>query len=165
LDKDMLAERLWRHRGRLLRLAMSILANAQDAEDAVSEAAVRAFRHRGELRDEEKALQWLLSIVARASYDLIRKNGRERRAAGEMPRAMPVPVPATDSIYPLLFRLPAGDRQVLTLYYYEDMPAREIAAVLNVSAASVNMRLMRARRRLKAILEQEGVFSGAPKRI
>jgi len=165
LDKDKLAERFWQHRARLLRLSMSILANAQDAGDAVSEAAVRAFIYREELKDEEKTLPWLLSIVARSSYDLIRRNGHERRAKEGFASDTRATAGARDSIYPLLMRLPTRDRQALTLYYYEDMRATEIASVLDMSAASVNMRLLRARRRLKKILEQEGVFSGASKRV
>ena len=48
-----------------------------------------------------------------------------------------------------VLRLPEPLRAVIHLYYYEDLPVKEIASLLNISQASVKMRLVRGRKRLK----------------
>jgi RNA polymerase sigma-70 factor (ECF subfamily) len=55
----------------------------------------------------------------------------------------------------VLERLPAGDREVLVLRHLEQMPVREVAAVLGVGEGAVRMRLVRALGRLRDLLDHE----------
>lgn len=54
-----------------------------------------------------------------------------------------------------LGRLPEDDRLVLQLYYFEDMPVKEIAAALDLTPEAVRMRLSRGRKRFRKQYEQE----------
>ena len=53
-------------------------------------------------------------------------------------------------------RLNANDRQIIVLYYYQELSAREIAAVIGKTENAVLQRLKRARDRLKVFLEEAG---------
>ena len=58
---------------------------------------------------------------------------------------------------PLLMRLPEKERVPLELMYFENYPLEEIAAVLGIPRGTAASRLSRGRRRLKAIIEEEGL--------
>ena len=61
-----------------------------------------------------------------------------------------------DSVSAAIMKLRADDRQLLILYYYQELPVREIAAIIGKSENAVIQRLSRARKRLKNILLEAG---------
>ena len=131
MTRENMGRRVWEHRVPMMRLAVSMLKNPQDAEDAVGEAVVRAMNAAESLRSEEQLRQWLLSIVAHCCQDQLRRKKRER------------------TLDPKL-------SQVLALYYYEGYLTREIAQILGVPLSTVLMRLKRGRAKLKTLYEAEG---------
>ena len=66
--------------------------------------------------------------------------------------------PNEPTLCELLMRLPERDRLPLSLMYASDMPLERIAVVLGVPRGTAASRISRARKKLKAILEQEGYF-------
>ena len=56
----------------------------------------------------------------------------------------------------LIAQLPAGQREAITLYYYEGFSAQEVAQALGVPRPTACMRLSRGRKRLRWLLETEG---------
>ncbi len=77
MSPDELGKRVWELRGTLLRLACAIVRNPQDAEDAVSEAVVRAFENLSALRSDAAARPWLTRITVRCCYERARRSRRE----------------------------------------------------------------------------------------
>ena len=73
MSPDELGKRVWELRGTLLRLACAIVRSPQDAEDAVSEAVVRAFENLSALRSDAAARPWLTRITVRCCYDRLRR--------------------------------------------------------------------------------------------
>lgn len=158
MTKETLGQRIWENRNSLMRFALSIMHNGADAEDAVSDAVVRAMNDIGRLRSEEKLRQWLFSITAHCCYDLMRHKKREE-ATEDMGR-FDTPVfmaPLEGTVYDHIARLKPAFRQVLVLYYYEGFPVREIAKVLKMPLSTVLMRLSRGRQKLRDMYEAEGV--------
>lgn len=155
LNRTQLNEAVWAHHVPMLRLAMSILRHAQNAEDAVSQAVILAYQKAHTLREEAAVKQWLLTITARCCYDMLRRSKREL-LVNELPEASsPFLEPLGGTVLEKLSRLPAQQAQVLTLYYYENFSAAEIAQVLGIPRATVSMRMSRGRRRLKELLMEE----------
>lgn len=157
MSKEEMGRGVWEHHASMMRLAVSIVHNCQDAEDAVSEAAVRAMSSADGLRDESRLRQWLLSITAHCCYDCLRKKKREQPTGNVGLFDLPVFEAEPDNpVFQKLQTLPASLSQVLTLYYYEGYLAREIAKILRIPLSTVLMRMSRGRRKLKALYEAEG---------
>lgn len=152
MEREQLGEALWDMRANLLRLALSIVKNGYDAEDAVSAAMVKAMQHADDLRSTDSLRPWALRITARCCYDLLRRQKREAPVA--MLPETPV-LESSDDLYGELLRLPPVYGQVLILYYYEGFSTWEMASVLGLARTTVSMRLSRGRKMLKAVLEKE----------
>lgn len=160
MDRNQLDEAIWELRVPLLRLALSIVHQPQDAEDAVSQAVIIAYQKYGELRRNDALKPWLMKITARCCYEQLRKSRRE--APHDDPSSLQSALlePPRDSLYELLALLPSGVRQVLVLYYYESFSVTEIADTLGIPRPTVRMRMSRGRARLKQLLEQEELEGG-----
>lgn len=152
-----MGQRLWEHRVAMMRLAVSIIGGGQDAEDAVSEAIVKAITGAEKLRDESRLKSWLLSITAHSCYDQLRARKREVATDDISRFDTPVfePMPQ-DTVLEHIMALKQPVRQVMTLYYYDGYSSKEIAGILGIPLSTVLMRMRRGRQKLKLIYEQEG---------
>ncbi len=146
-------------------LALHLLHDAQDAEDVVQDAVLRAIRYFHTLRDEREAKAWFLAIVRRECY------GGRGSLASRVPtvsyEAAP-PVHLIDAAAPpdeavqrklLLERvaaaiagLPERLREVLLLREVQQCSYQEIARITELPIGTVMSRLSRARLRLAAEL-------------
>jgi len=144
-------------------LARWLLRNEQDAEDAVQEACVRAWRAFDRFRGGD-ARAWLLTIVRNVCYSHLRQHRREP-ALEEFDEAAHVAAGATAEARALAWReirsdllrqalesLPAEFREVIVLHELEGLAYREIAAVAGIPLGTVMSRLARARHKLQAVL-------------
>ena len=142
-----------RYAASLYRLAFSYLCNRQDAEDVLQEVFLKFLRHRPVFSAEEQCRAWLMTVTANQCRDLLRSPWRRR--VGELNEAQSLSAPEPES-YPevaaALAQLPAKDRAAVYLFYYEELPAKEIAAVLHMTDSAVRTRLSRARGKLKDLL-------------
>lgn len=143
-------------KNQMYALAIGILKNEADAEDAVQNALLSAFEHLDDLRLLGKVKPWILKILVRECYDIA---GRRHRYVdlSELPQtAAPTEdMDAKHSLWSAVSRLQATYREVIILFYYEDLSAKEIANILNISEESVRQRLSRARAALRVLLNKE----------
>ena len=152
---QQLEEQLWEHRVSMLRLAWSILRHAQNAEDAVSAAILQAYSRADSLRDEASFKPWLMRITVNCCYDLIRKEKRERALMENVDPSALFTCERQDTLLEIIGQLPPEIAQVLVLYYYENFSTAEIARALKVAGSTVRVRLLRGRRRLRELMEEE----------
>lgn len=151
-----LDEAIWTLHVPMLRLALSILRHPQNAEDAVSQAVITAYQKIDSLRNPDAFKPWMMKITARCCYDFLRRGKRELPAAEPVSSDAGVFVePLQDTLYAKIQRLSAGQARVLTLYYYENFSADEIAQILGIPRTTVSMRMSRGRAKLKAMIEEE----------
>ena len=149
-------------RQRCLREARRILGNRDDAEEAVQEAFIRAWRKRAACRTPGAPLPWLLQITRNESMRLAAR--RSRRQASEIPEAEPEAAPsgpAADAeldqtltsvaTEQALSTLGEEERRLLRLRYEEDMTQGQVAAALGVPEGTVKVRLHRVRARLRGV--------------
>lgn len=140
------------------RLAVTILHDRAEAEDAVQEATLKAWRAIGRLRPGSNVRAWFLTIVANQCrsqrrgrwWSLVRLADTERHGSAA---ADDVVVARTD-LARALARLSADDRLAVYLRYYEDLPLDEVAAVSGISLAAARSRVSRAVGRLRLQLEE-----------
>jgi RNA polymerase sigma-70 factor (ECF subfamily) len=145
-----------------VREATRILGNRDDAEEAVQEAFMRAWRKRAACRTPAAPLPWLLQITRNEAMRLAAR--RSKRQASEVPEAEPESVPAPPATENALERtlttlateqalsvLGPDERTLIRLRYEEDLTQGQVAAALGVPEGTVKVRLHRVRARLRGV--------------
>ncbi len=133
------------------RLAFGMLRNREEAEDAVQEAALSAWKHRKTFRPGADPKPWFFAIVANRCRSTRRNRwSRLLRQADPVAQSGPTPdVEADMDLRRAVNRLGHDDRLALVLRFYVDLPYEEIAAVIGISEAAARSRTQRAVRRLR----------------
>jgi len=138
-----------------VRTAYLILGNRPDAEDAVQEAFLRAWKFRNSLAKETSVRPWLYRVVVNTCNSKLRQDipRRERSDPDHDLDITPI-VEATDrfavtnDVTRALKDLPVHLRIVVVLRYYAELSEREIAIAIGRKPGTVKSRLHEARRRL-----------------
>ena len=152
-----------RYREPALALALNILTNFQDAEDACQEGFLRAYKKMHTFDLERNFRNWFYALLSNACLDQLRKRknffqfvGRFRKeqpSAAEAQSAARVSAGEFDFRY--LRGLSPAERASLYLWSQEGCSGEEIAAVLGCSRKTAYVHLFRARTKLKAALKGE----------
>ena len=139
------------------RVAYGLLHDPDEAEDAVQEAAFKAWRRLGNLREGSSLRPWFLAIVANQCRNVSRSK-RWSVVKTEPPdaEARSVDVAAAVDLRRALRRLGHDERLIVVLRYYLDMPFDEIATTLGISPKAARNRVERAVRRLRPIVQIQG---------
>ncbi|MFI7020503.1 sigma-70 family RNA polymerase sigma factor [Streptomyces sp. NPDC050164] len=150
--------RMWSHREHLLKVARRRSMSAEDAEDAVHEAMLRAAE-RPDL-DEERLAAWLTTVTMRLCVDRYRQVNREAEVRTSPTLIAPGPVPVEEAVCDraeakwLAVRsgeLPARQAEALRLKS-EDLDVGQVAVRMGLSYRTVESLLARARRTLRQSL-------------
>lgn len=167
-DVEAYAELVARHRDRLLRYALRMLADGDDADDVTQETFVRAYRSLATCEDPSRFGGWIFSILAnrcrtagarRARREAVFVStgaGADEWSDGGGPVATdPAVDPAADAggrIERAMMQLNAAHREAFILKYVEDLSYEEIAVVTGAGISALKMRVSRARDFLRAAL-------------
>ena len=137
----------------MYRLALAMLHNRQDAEDAVSEAVLMAYEKRHTLRDRNRFKSWIMQIVANEARRIY---GKKRRITPmeDMEAYMPSFRDENHELWDVVMQLEPAHREVIMLYFYERFSIKEIGRILHVPEGTVKSRLSRAKKALKEMLEE-----------
>jgi RNA polymerase sigma-70 factor (ECF subfamily) len=152
------------HLPTLRRRARASTRNDADAADLVQDTIERALRALPTLRRDSNIVAWLMTIMRRRAIDLSRQGQLRRRslpddlvAVPSPPAYSPVPwenIGATE-LRQAISRLPALLRTTLELRLLERLPCRDIAQRLSIPLCTVHTRLLRARLRLRPLLQPQ----------
>jgi RNA polymerase sigma-70 factor (ECF subfamily) len=140
------------------RLACGMLHDAAAAEDAVQEAALKAWRKRAHLRPGADPLPWFLAIVAnecrsmtrRRWWSVLRTESLDPAVAPEEDRVV-----RRADLRQAILRLSPRDRLVVILFFYLDLPLEEVARIAGLSVGAARARLYRSVKKLRPGLEFE----------
>jgi RNA polymerase sigma-70 factor, ECF subfamily len=138
------------------RLACAMLHDHHAAEDAVQEAAFKAWRKVSQLREGSDMRPWFLAIVANQCRSTRRSPWWSvlRADAPEIASGLPEnAVLEGIELRKALRAMDPGKRLVLVLHWYLDLPLDEIAAVTGTSLHGAESRLLRATQELKKRME------------
>jgi RNA polymerase sigma-70 factor, ECF subfamily len=140
------------------RLAFSMLREQQAAEDAVQEAALKAWRNVRRLRSDTQTLRpWFLTIVANQCRSMRRSPWWQVLRLADSPEQVSLDAISDDHIdlVRALQQLPREQRMTLALRYYLDLPIDEVAGVLGISVSAAKSRIRRALSALEPIASSE----------
>lgn len=151
LDKDAFAAGVQDCKCNMYRLALSMLRNQSDAEDVVSESIVKAYEKIESLHNPHKFKSWMMQIVANESRNLYRRQKRLDYTADTESMNL-VQNDEHQELLDCVMRLDGGFREVIVLFYYEQMQIKEIAQILKISEGTVKSRLFRGKEQLRKML-------------
>jgi RNA polymerase sigma-70 factor (ECF subfamily) len=153
--------------------ALAILGHEADAQDAVQEAFVAAWRSLAGLRDADRFEAWFGRIVVNACRMSLRKrrgvreitvqsahgdasgNVADLRERPSQDRPLADIAASADAFDRAFDRLTADERALLVLRHRDELPVADIAARLGIPAGTVKSRLFAARRALERALARE----------
>lgn len=138
-------------------LALNLLGNVTDAEDAVQEAFLRAYRNRDNFREGATLFTWVCRILINTCYDVGRRRSVRRDHAALDERPLEPRSPSGDHPLRLTLERAISElapiyREVFLLFEVEGYTHREVAAILEIPDGTSKARLSEARRRLREAL-------------
>lgn len=155
--REAFSELVRRHQRRAYVVARAIVINHEDAEDAVQEAFLHAYKAIDRFLPDQAFGAWLHRIVANAALDVTRR--RKVRDADELPETVASPFrdPAESSelrtrLKDALETLPARQRSVIVLHDVEGFKHAEIGRMLDIPEGTARSDLHYARSHLRRVL-------------
>ena len=141
----------------LLRSAWGLTGSRAVAEDVVQDCFTSAWKYRAQLRQPELARAWLFRIMRRHALRHVAPGPQAFDSGGDGEEAseQPSPDPGIDDqldVVRALTRIAPIHREVLVLFYFDDMPTAQMAEALDIAPGTVLSRLTRAREALRIAL-------------
>lgn len=151
----------------LLFYVRRLIPAEPDALHVLQDVWLKVFTGLGTLRDPSRLAPWLYSLTRRTLMDHLRDQyARHALLSTDDVVDVPDPAPgaadtsgwflAAEEVYVGLSRVSVVDREVLTLYFLQDLSIDDIAHVLRIPPGTVKSRLFNARKALRQVLSQQG---------
>ena len=160
-DTEAYARLIDRHHDRCARIAERIIGNHEDAEEAVQDAFLRAYKALGDYEDRERFSAWLTRILVNQCRTVLARTRRRESLFLDLdPRTLGTATydPAPQSRWPelegALAQLPLEQREALVLRYADDLTYDEMSRVTGAGRSALKMRVQRAFVRLRALLQE-----------
>ncbi len=160
-DAEAFALLVDRHYDRCARVAFRILGNREDAEEAIQDAFLRAYRALGSYEDRERFSAWLTRILVNQCRSVLSKVRRSEALFIELELGHVGDFAAQepdDGSWPDLERalaqLPADQREAIVLRFADDLTYEQMARVTGAGESALKMRVQRAFARLRALLPE-----------
>ena len=140
----------------LLHLCYAYLHDQALAEDAVQETFLKAYRKLDQFHGNANIKTWLSAIAINCCRDMIRgswfRHIDRSVSVDQLPARSEEAIPEYDNVTVEVMQLPIRLREVVLLYYFQDMNTNEIAETLRISQQAVSNRLQRAKVKLREAL-------------
>lgn len=159
--EEKLAQLYRLYRAPMCRLALRVLGNDQDAEDAVHDAFESISRNLGKLSEPEsrKSRGYVMVVTERKAIDLLRV--RKSRESVELDEdSVGIDFPAADGggLAACMAKLPARYREILLLRFVYGYSMRETAELMDIPLTTVGKLSQRAKERLYELCRGEGLL-------
>lgn len=156
--EDDLRRLMATYKNDLMRMCCVWLMDASLAEDAVQETFIKAYRAMANFRGDCSEKTWLMHIAVNTCRSMQRSwwsRMVDRSVTPDMLADLYPAVLNEDlSLVEDVMRLPDSEKDVILLYYYQNMNVREVAQTLGIGISAVSMRLKKARTHLRGLLEE-----------
>lgn len=144
----------------LLRLCYLYLHDWQLAEDAVQDVYINIFRKYRNFQEQSSVKTWITRIAINVCKSYLRTPWKKKVLYGDLnpvwdeEKEAKETVFRDDTVILAIYELKPKYREVVLLFYYQELKVREIAEILGISQSAVTVRLTRAREQLKDKLER-----------
>jgi RNA polymerase sigma-70 factor (ECF subfamily) len=158
-DDEAFGQLVERHHERCVRIARRILGNREDAEEAVQDAFLRAYRALASYEERERFAAWLTRILVNQCRSLRATTTRREQLFSELElddaRFGNYSAQESDAwpeLDHVLAQLPVEQREALVLRYADDLTYDEMSRITGAGTSALKMRVQRAFTRLRALL-------------
>jgi RNA polymerase sigma-70 factor (ECF subfamily) len=151
-----------RHKDLAFTLAYRLLNNREDAEEAVQDAFVKAYRNLAGFRKDSRFSTWLFRIVYNTAISKKRLKKTVFNSIDEKPfikESYDKPEEETDSdedtaltLETALQKLSEEERLIITLFYINESSVEEIHSITGLSKSNIKIKLFRARKKLQELV-------------
>jgi RNA polymerase sigma-70 factor, ECF subfamily len=153
-DKEAFSRLIERYKVSMYRVALSMLTEKQDTEDAIQNSIIKAYQGVIYLKKNEFFKTWLIRIVINECKSILKSNNKVVHIA-----EVSTDIRFTDDFSNIeltnAVNLLDEDLKITTtLFYFEDIPQKEIAKLLGIPEGTVRSRLSRARTKLYEMLRE-----------
>jgi RNA polymerase sigma-70 factor (ECF subfamily) len=151
-DKDAFSRLIEFNKVSMYRVALSMVKKKEDIEDAIQNSIIKAYQDVIYLRKDEYFKTWLIRILINECKSILKNNSKLVHIE-EINSDIEIAQDFSNVEIICAINLLEDDlRTVTTLFYFEDMPQKEIAKVLDIPEGTVKSRLSRARNMLYELL-------------
>ncbi len=142
-----------------LRIAMRYTGNRDDARDIVQNTMIKVLNRINTFRDGASFSAWYFRVLSNTCRDWKRHLLRRMKSPFLQPKDNPQQEPAEENsdlelIRQLIPRMPGKMRMIFILHYQEDFSVKEISEILAISRDTVRVQLLKGRRFLRKIYEE-----------
>lgn len=149
------------NQNRFYRLAYSYVRNQEDALDVVQNSVCRALEHYGELKNENAVRAWFYRIVVNESLRVIRERKKGGLSEiGEMDSYYEEKgFDIHDDLYEHINHLEEDVQTIIKLRFYEDMPLKEIAEIMEMNLNTAKAKLYRGLQTLRLSMKEDEAWN------
>ncbi len=145
-----------RYSDMIFRVAVNILHQKEDSEDALQNTLIRFYQNKHKLSEEEHIKAWLIRVACNESKRILHKNARRDTVSlGDWALTLFSSDIENRELFIELMRLDEKYSTALYLHYFEGYKAEEIARLTSSTPATVRTRLSRGRELLKNVLSED----------
>lgn len=151
----------------LIRITYRITNDMEAAEELCHDAYIKLYERLDQLPDQAQSKYWLIRVAKNMALNYAKRKGRERKAyervlnepkrKTESGEDLVLKQEAYEAVQDALGKIPEKFRAVLVLKEYAGLSYREIAKILDITEANVKVRAFRAREKMAALLDEEGI--------
>ena len=154
-----------RYQDFIFTIVLRMVKVREEAEEVAQDAFIKAFESLESYRGDSKFSSWLYSIAYRKALDRIRKNKRMQTSEliEEITESDQASVENAlhyleenerkQMIQQKIMQLPEQEAALITLYYFEELSVKEIAAITDLSQDNIKIKLYRSRKKLFTLLK------------
>ena len=166
-DKEAMEELICLFEGRLFYYISRLVENEADVWNILQETWFKVVRSIKHLRDPKKFPAWLYSIARNTSMSYLRSKYSKEALFDCVKDITDIECSTenlsfdnAEQVHYGLSKISLSHREVLTLFFLQDLTLEQIADVLNISIGTVKSRLYYAKHALKAVLAKDGNING-----
>jgi RNA polymerase sigma-70 factor, ECF subfamily len=162
-DKNAFAFLVDKYKSQAFTLAFRVVKTEGEAEDIAQQAFIKAYTKLKDFRMKSKFSSWLYRIVYNTAISHIRNNKKlELQYEEDFATANILDMDNNDSrnsknriqiVHHAIDALPKEEATLITLYYFDDMPVKDISTIIDLSESNVKTKLFRARKKIEKIVQ------------
>jgi len=172
-DEDAIERLVQQYQAGVFRLALSVLVDPLEANEAAQDTFIAALRALGNYQDKSTFKAWLYTIALNTSRSRLRKRKAAQRLRNTLQALFKIQAQKTPTaedaviqnekeaaLWSAMEKLGEKHRIPIVLRYFQDLSTAEIAEILQINEGTVFSRLHNGRERLRVELEKQAGFTG-----
>ncbi|MBQ3001118.1 MAG: RNA polymerase sigma factor [Bacilli bacterium] len=152
ISNEAFNELYYQYKPMIYNIAYTYVHNVHDADDIVQEVFLKYLKSTEEFAGKNNEKYWLIRVTINTAKSFVTSSWRKKVILDEetIDKQKNNDSDSNDDLFEIIYSLPRKYKEVIVLYYYEDLMIAEIASILSISQSACKKRLERARNLIRA---------------